>query len=41
MTLEKLSLRIEIKDVIRRILVIVTKTSINGGPSFGLICNVM
>jgi len=36
MTLEKLSLRILIKDVIRRMLVIQTKISIRGGPSFGL-----
>jgi hypothetical protein len=37
MTFEKLSLKILIKDVIKRMLVMVTKMSMSGGPSLALI----
>ena len=36
MTFEKLLLKILIKEVIRRMLVIVTKINIRGGPSLAL-----
>jgi hypothetical protein len=39
MTFEKESLKILMSDVIRRIFVMTTKTSMRGGPSLGLICH--
>ena len=38
MTFEKLSERMEMSEVMRRIFVMQTKISMSGGPSFGEIC---